>query len=172
MKAPNKKSLTTIAFNLADMFTFTSLSKKIRSLLWLGPNLLLLGLIPLANAESTTAPTCAGENLSDEVKLECLFPSEEALIEGSPQSGSTPTSLPHGNLTEDFLPFFINTGLTIAGTLIFVAFLYAGYLLVFVNDNEENIEKGKKTLIYAVIGAFVMAISYAVIYGIANLDLD
>ena len=134
-------------------------------------------LAPIVHAdEATTALPCDNSDLTDAQKLECLFPSEVALIEESPQGqgsdGSVQTSLPYGDLYTDFLPFFINTLLAAAGSLIFIAFLYAGYLMVFTNDSEENIEKGKKTLIYAITGAFVAAISYAVIYGIANLDLD
>ncbi|EKD94017.1 MAG: hypothetical protein ACD_28C00005G0009 [uncultured bacterium] len=126
-----------------------------------------------AFAQNTTENiNCDDPNLTNDQKLTCLFPSEQELIEGSPQGSSTGTSLPHGDLTGDFLPFFINTALSIAGTLIFTALLFAGYLLVFVNDNEEKIEQAKKILTYCVIGTVVMATSYAVIYGIANLDLD
>ncbi|HCW32793.1 MAG: hypothetical protein UT55_C0068G0003 [Candidatus Peregrinibacteria bacterium GW2011_GWE2_39_6] len=116
--------------------------------------------------------TCDSINLTADEKLECLLGTEKELIQGSPQGKATNTNLPSGDLMGDFLPFFINTALAVAGTLIFTAFLYAGYLLVFVNNNEEQIEKAKKILIYSLIGAAVMAISYAVIYGIAHLDLD
>ena len=132
-------------------------------------------LTPVVRADDTIeTPDCSRSNLTPDQKLQCLFPTEESLIEGSPQgsSESGPTNLPHGNLFTDFYPFIINTLLATATTLIFVAFLYAGYLLVFTNNKEENIEQGKKTITYAIIGAFVAAISYAMIYGIANLDLD
>ncbi|MDP2624921.1 MAG: hypothetical protein Q8P27_01925 [Candidatus Peregrinibacteria bacterium] len=117
---------------------------------------------------------CESDSLNSDQKLECLLIGEEELIEGSPQGNTADgtTSLPHGSITSDFLPFFVNTALAIAGTLIFISLLFAGYTLVFANDNEESIEKGKKILIYSVIGAVVIAISYAVIFGVANLDLD
>lgn len=151
------------------MSSFPS-SLKIRTALRIGTLLLSLLLYPqLLLADELD---CTDLPLSPEDQLLCLFPSEEVLIEGSPQGESGTTSLPHGDIVEDFFPFFINTALSITGTLMFIAILYSGYILVFTNDNEENINKGKKTLIYAVIGAFVVAISYAVIYGVANLDLD
>jgi len=100
-------------------------------------------------------------------KLDCLLPSEEELIQGGDG-----TSLATGDIGTDFIPFFINTFLSIAGTLIFISFLYAGYLLVFSNDSEENIEKGKKIMIYSIVGAAIMAIAYAIVYGIANLQID
>lgn len=154
----------------------TKLSHGLNKIHYFASILALWALTPLARADETEEIDCGDADLPDEQKLECLFPSEQELIEESPQGqgsdGSVQTSLPHGDIFTDFLPFFINTLLAAAGSLIFIAFLYAGYLMVFTNDNEENIEKGKKTMIYAVIGAFVAAISYAVIYGIANLDLD
>lgn len=133
-----------------------------------------LSLPTMAYAAEGDPVTCSGSTIAPEDKLECLFPTEETLIKGSPQgqSSSGTTSLPHGDIITDFLPFFINTLLGIAGTLIFIAFLYAGYQMVFANDNEESINSAKKVITYAIIGAFVIAISYAVVYGVANLNLD
>lgn len=103
-------------------------------------------------------------------KLNQLLLSEEELIEASDKSEGT--KLAQGDIGTDFIPFFINLGISIAGTMVFIAFLYAGYLLVFANDKEEDIEKGKKILTYAVVGAIMVAISYALVFGVANLDLD
>jgi hypothetical protein len=124
----------------------------------------LTTLIPSALA------SCA-DPVDNEEKLNCLFPTQEELIGNARQNEGT-TSLSTGDLGEDFIPFFINSGLSIGGTLIFISFLYAGYLLVFTNDSEENIEKGKKIMIYSIIGATVMAISYAIVFGIANLQIN
>ncbi|MFA5843037.1 MAG: hypothetical protein WC882_05235 [Candidatus Gracilibacteria bacterium] len=135
------------------------------------------GDMPDYSTESTpstpaTDPCDSPANLSSEQKLECLFPNEQALIEGSPQGDQGSTSLPSGNLFTDFLPFFINTALAITGTLIFIALLYGGYLFVMSNDNEESINQGKKIMTYSVIGAIIVAISYAAIYGLVYLNLD
>lgn len=102
-------------------------------------------------------------------KQECLLPDESELIGGSTQGT---VQLASGDLQKDFIPFFVNMGTGVAGTLIFISFVYAGYLMVFSNDKEESIDKGKKILTYSVIGAIVIAISYAVVYGIIQLDLD
>jgi hypothetical protein len=119
----------------------------------------------LANNATTAVDKCKDPQTHQD-KLDCLLPSEEVFI------ASEEAGLATGDIATDFIPFFINTGLSIAGTLIFVAFLYSGFLMVFANDNEENIEKGKKIMIYSVVGAVVIATSYAVIFGIANLQLD
>ncbi|MBT5016164.1 hypothetical protein HN748_02890 [Candidatus Peregrinibacteria bacterium] len=112
--------------------------------------------------------------LSADEKLKCLFPEEQELIELSPQATTNQgnVKLPSGHITEDFLPFFINTALSLAGTLVFIAILYAGYLLVVANDNEEEISKAKRILVYCMIGIAVIAGSYAIIFGVATLDLD
>lgn len=127
----------------------------------------LFGLLaPLTTFAATT---------TNDKKLEQLLPNENELIGGSPWSfrgSGNEVSLPSGDITKDFLPFFINTALSLAGTLVFIALLYAGYILVVANDNEEEIQKGKRILIYACIGIAVIGASYAIIYGIANLDLD
>ncbi len=116
---------------------------------------------------------CADPQTAEE-KLDCLFPDQVELIENSPQAHTDQgnVSLPSGDITSDFLPFFINTALSLAGTLVFIAILYAGYLMITANDNEESITKGKRILVYCAIGIAVIAVSYAVIFGIANLDLD
>ena len=120
---------------------------------------------------STLAQDCNNPStLSHEEKVNCLIPSQQDLIEGSARNEGT--TLATGDIGTDIIPFFINMGLAIAGTLIFISFLYAGFLLVFANDTEENIEKGKKIMIYAVVGAVIMAISYAIIYGVANLQIN
>ena len=115
---------------------------------------------------------CSNPSNANE-KLECLFPTQEDLIEASPNAAGpgNEVTLPSGDIATDFIPFFVNTGLSIAGTLAFIAFLYAGYLLIFMNDNDENVEKAKKILTYTAVGIVVMAISYALVYGIATLDL-
>ncbi len=125
----------------------------------------MLNFIPKA-----LALACENPQTPDE-KLNCLLISQDEFVnQGSVKNEGT--TLAEGNIATDFIPFFINLGTSIAGTMVFIAFLYAGYLLVFANDKEESIEKGKKILTYAVVGAIMVGISYALIYGVANLDLD
>lgn len=144
---------------------------KFKKILFCLTGLLLLAMFQ-PTVYATTDVDCSAKNLPAEDKLECLFPNEESLIEKSPQGDAGSTSLPSGNLLTDFLPFFINTALAITGTLIFIALLYGGYLFVLANDDEESINKGKKIMTYSIIGAIVVAISYAAIYGLVNLNLD
>ena len=50
--------------------------------------------------------------------------------------------------------------------------LYAGYLFVVNFGNEEEIEKAKKLLMWAIVGIVIAAISYALVQGIIHLDFS
>lgn len=132
----------------------------------------LINSIPKVFAAPETAINCEDPTLTPEKKLNCLLLSEDEFVNQANPSKNEGTSLAQGDIATDFIPFFINLGISLAGTMVFIALLYAGYLLVFANDKEESIEKGKKILTYAVVGAIMVAISYALVFGVANLDLD
>ena len=138
----------------------------------------LINFIPHAFAETETEVDCSNPQTQQEKnaclnqKLNQLLISEEEFVNQQAPTKNEGTSLAQGDIATDFIPFFINLGISIAGTMVFIAFLYAGYLLVFANDKEEDIEKGKKILTYAVVGAIMVAISYALVFGVANLDLN
>ena len=172
----NKVRKNKLLMKISNLNFMKKITTIITSLL-LGAFLSLFLVIPLALATDETAvtnPCDEPTNLTADQKLECLFPDQVELIQNSPQANTDQgnVSLPSGHITEDFLPFFINTALSLAGTLVFIAIFYAGYLLVAANDDEEAISKGKRILSYSAIGIALIAASYAIIYGVATLDLD
>lgn len=57
----------------------------------------------------------------------------------------------------------INFFLTFLGLLAVIMVIYGGFLYVSSAGNEENVNKAKKILIYAVIGIIVIIISFALI---------
>ena len=63
----------------------------------------------------------------------------------------------------------INILLYIAGTIAVVFVIIGGYLYVTSGGNEEQAEKGKKTLINAILGVVVIVLSYVVINVLVNL---
>ena len=53
--------------------------------------------------------------------------------------------------------------LTFFGAIIFIAFLYAGFLFLLAGVDEEQKEKAKKVLIWTVVGFVIMVVSYAIV---------
>ncbi len=60
--------------------------------------------------------------------------------------------------------------LSVAGTLAGVAILVAGVMYVTAQGNEEITKKAKTIIIYTFVALIVMAVSYAIITGIASLQ--
>ena len=56
--------------------------------------------------------------------------------------------------------FWIKVFLVIAGIIAFVAFLWAGFLYITAFTDEENAEKAKKVMMWAIIGIIVILLSY------------
>ncbi len=70
-------------------------------------------------------------------------------------------------LTKDFLVGLVNSFARWFAGLVFLAsvlmVIYAAYLYITAGLDEKNIEKAKKTLLYAVIGTIVALLSFAVV---------
>lgn len=57
----------------------------------------------------------------------------------------------------------INYLLTFLGILAVIMIIYAGILMIMAQGEEENVEKGKKIIIWAVVGIIVITLSYAIV---------
>lgn len=113
-----------------------------------------------AQAEDTTS------NLDDKVNE--LLPSEEALIEESPNAQGA--SIVSGDLMETVLPKAVNIILYATSTVIFVTLVYAGIIYVTARGNEEQTKKATSMILYAIVGIITIAVSYAIIVGISNIN--
>ena len=58
---------------------------------------------------------------------------------------------------------YVNFALPFLALAAFIGFVYAGFLYVTAYGNEEQIQKSKKILIYAVIGLIVVILSYSIV---------
>ena len=114
--------------------------------------------IPSAHAVAT----------NDEEVLDILFPSQTDLIE----SHDTDVSLPSGDLVTEIVPGIVVNLLYVVGFLVFISFCYGGVLLVIGRGNEDDISKAKNIMIFDVIALALIAGGYALVYGIATLNLD
>lgn len=114
--------------------------------------------IPVAHATAS----------NDEDMLDILFPSQTDLIE----SHDTDVSLPSGDLITEIVPGIVVNIFYIVGFLVFISFCYGGVLLVIGRGNEDDISKAKSIMIFDAVALALIAGGYALIYGIATINLE
>ena len=61
--------------------------------------------------------------------------------------------------------------LNISGALALLAFTVGGAMMVFSSGNGDLLEKGKKVTIYAIAGLIIIAVSYALVIGVSELQI-
>lgn len=81
-------------------------------------------------------------------------------------------TLPAGRFREEIIPASITIMLSLAGSIAFIVFTVAGIMLIVSQGNEELHTKVKNIFIYAVIGLTLIALSYAIVYGIFTLQFQ
>jgi hypothetical protein len=68
------------------------------------------------------------------------------------------------------LGFAIRTMLNIAGGLTLLALTVGGAMMVLSGGQAALLDKGKKIVIYAIMGLIIMAVAYAVVIGVSELQ--
>jgi amino acid transporter len=58
---------------------------------------------------------------------------------------------------------FINYFLTFLGLIAVAFIIYAGFLMIIAQGEEESVQKGKKIILWAIIGLLVVMLSYAIV---------
>lgn len=79
-------------------------------------------------------------------------------------------NVPKGDLFSQTAAGIIRIILEITGYLLFAAIVVAAIMLITARGKEDGLKKGKEILKYSVMGLIIIAIAYAVIYGVASLD--
>lgn len=122
------------------------------------------------SATSTTSwiPSAYAVNVTTDPSI--LLPNEKTFIEDQDPSGRV--SLPNGNFLAEIVPAAITNIMYLVGFLIFIAFIYGGTLIVIGRGNEEEVGKAKNILLYSSIALALISLGYAIVYGIATLQLD
>ncbi len=62
--------------------------------------------------------------------------------------------------------------LQITGGIAFISFTYAGILMVSARGNEDQIKKGKGILVWSILALGIIALSYAIVLGISQLQFS
>jgi hypothetical protein len=60
--------------------------------------------------------------------------------------------------------------LNITGAIALIAFTAGGVMMVVSNGNSDTLDRGKKVVIYAMGGLIVIAVSYAIVIGVSELQ--
>ncbi len=127
--------------------------------------------IALPNASSETGwhliPTAYAVNVDEDVNL--LLPDANDIIKDP--SGEERVSLPNGDLLSQIVPAIITNIMYFVAFMIFIGFIYGGSIMVIGRGNEEEITKAKNIVLYSTIALVLISMGYAIIYGIATLNL-
>ncbi len=124
--------------------------------------------VALPSSDSSAfIPKTYAVDVEDDVDI--LFPSQEELIEQHDEQGRI--SLPSGDFLGEVVPAAITNIFYFFGILIFISLMYGGVYLVIGRGNEEITTKAKNIVIYSLVAIAVASLGYAIIYGIATLDL-
>lgn len=75
------------------------------------------------------------------------------------------------DLFEEFFPAVIRFSLQIVGAVMLGFLVYAGILYVVSGANEPYREKAKMIFLGVIIGATVISLAYAIVYGVTQLNL-
>lgn len=110
-------------------------------------------------------PSAYAVDVDDDVDI--LFPSQQNIIEDEDNR----VSLPGGDFLGEIVPAVITNVMYVSAFLIFIAFMYGGVLLVIGRGNEESVTKAKSIIIYSAVALVLISLGYAIVYGIANLNL-
>lgn len=112
-------------------------------------------------------PSAYAVDIDDDVDI--LLPSQQDFIED--QDEDNRVSLPGGDFLGEIVPAVITNVMYVSAFLIFIAFMYGGVLLVIGRGNEESVTKAKSIIIYSAVALALISLGYAIVYGIANLNL-
>lgn len=85
---------------------------------------------------------------------------------------SNRVDLPSGDAVTEVFPALVTNLLYLFGFLLFISMLYAGSLLVTGRGNEDSVTKARQIFVYGLIAMALVGAGYALVYGIATLDLS
>ncbi len=80
----------------------------------------------------------------------------------NPQTGAAPNVAAQGTLGQN-ITNIINFFLGLLGLIAVAMLIYAGVLMVTAGGNDEQIQKSKKIITYAVVGIVIILLSYTIV---------
>lgn len=73
------------------------------------------------------------------------------------------------DLQQGWIPWVIRQVSILIGGLSLIVFLYAGISLILYGDNEEQLGKSVRMIVFAVVGIVLAAFSYSIVANVLNL---
>lgn len=73
------------------------------------------------------------------------------------------------DLQQGWIPWIIKQVSILIGALSLIVFVYAGITLIIYGDNEEQLTKSSKMIVFGIIGIVLAAFSYSIVANVLSL---
>ncbi len=120
--------------------------------------------IPLALAENGDEPSTKTTVSSQE-----LFDRFQTKDGTAPPKTAAVAALPNSSWQATLASIVVML-LNITGALALISFTVGGVMMVVGGQNPDMLEKGKKIVMYSLIGLVIIAASYAIVLGVSQLE--
>jgi PKD repeat protein len=114
--------------------------------------------------------TTGGDISADAISISqsiCPSGEENYLSCGVPED-IVPSVMATGGIRESVIGI-INYLLGFLGLVLVIVIIWAGVLMIFSGGDEENVTKGRKIILYAIIGLIIILLSYTIVNFLANI---
>ncbi|MFH0838018.1 MAG: hypothetical protein V1880_02020 [Patescibacteria group bacterium] len=81
-----------------------------------------------------------------------------------------PGTVPSGDIVTDFIPQIIRQLFRFAWVGVFVALTVSGVMFIISQGDDERLTKAKSMLYYSLIGFAVVALAFAIVKGVTDID--
>ena len=81
-----------------------------------------------------------------------------------------PGSVPAGDIVSDFIPQIIRQLFRFAWLAVLVALTISGVMLVMAHDDDEKLTKAKQMIYYSLIGFAFIALAFALVKAVTDID--
>lgn len=117
----------------------------------------------MKNALNRTKKALAAASATATVFMFSTVPAMAQLISPTDQPGRLAEATGGQGSFRDLLLTFLNFFLGFLGIVAVIMVIYGGVLYVTAAGNQENIDKGKKIIMYAVIGIVIILLAFALV---------
>lgn len=117
----------------------------------------------MKNALLRTKKALAAVSTSATIFMFSTVPAMAQLISPTDQPGRLAEATGGQGSFRDLLLTFLNFFLGFLGIVAVIMVIYGGILYVTAAGNQENIDKGKKIIMYAVVGIVIILLAFALV---------